>query len=62
MLNVYFIDSNSNTTSFRHVSVGQKEVWATTDKGVLLRRQGISEGNPAGTGWDIGIAVRIFFS
>lgn len=31
------------------------EVWAVTNTGVMLRREGISEKWPAGTGWDRGI-------
>lgn len=56
-----FPDSAPNTTKFKHVSVGRKEVWAVTDGGCVLRRQGISEENPAGCSWDIGIPVGTVF-
>lgn len=41
------------------MSVSQQEVWVVTDGGTALRRHGISPENPAGTGWNIGIAVCI---
>lgn len=55
-----FLDSAPNTTGFKHVSVGKTQVWATTNGGVMVRREGICSANPAGSGWDIGIAVSLF--
>lgn len=55
-----YLESAPNTTGFRHVSVGPKEVWATTNGGVVLRRIGICPENPIGSYWDLGIPVRIF--
>lgn len=46
-----------NSTAFKHVSVGKKDVWVTTNGGGLLRRLGVCLENPAGTGWDNAIAV-----
>ncbi|KRT79436.1 hypothetical protein AMK59_7120, partial [Oryctes borbonicus] len=40
-----------NSSAFKHVSVGRKEVWVTTDSGALLRRVGVSKENPIGSGW-----------
>lgn len=51
------LDSATHTKGFKHVSVGKTEVWAVTDGGAVIRRIGISGENPAGAGWDIGIAV-----
>ncbi|KAK9712924.1 Integral peroxisomal membrane peroxin [Popillia japonica] len=50
------ISTAQNTTGFKHVSVGAKEVWATTDGGVILRREGLSKENAAGSGWNWTIA------
>ncbi|KAJ8966147.1 hypothetical protein NQ314_003710 [Rhamnusium bicolor] len=50
------LNSAPNTTGFKHVSVGKSQVWATTNGGVIVRREGICPANPAGLGWDIGIA------
>lgn len=41
---------------FRSVSVGS-EVWAISLNGIICRRCGITEENPAGVGWNLGIAV-----
>ncbi|CAH1183527.1 unnamed protein product [Phaedon cochleariae] len=49
------LNSAPNTTGFKSVSVGNSQVWAVTDGGVILRREGICPKNPAGSGWDIGI-------
>ncbi|KAF5287072.1 hypothetical protein FQA39_LY16057 [Lamprigera yunnana] len=49
------LNSTPNTTGFKQVSVGQIEVWAITDGGILLKRHGMCSGNPAGTGWNAGI-------
>lgn len=43
---------------FRSVSVG-KEVWAISLNGVICRRCGITNENPAGAGWSLGIAVHM---
>ncbi|EDW69940.1 tectonin beta-propeller repeat-containing protein [Drosophila virilis] len=40
---------------FRSVSVG-KEVWAISLNGIICRRCGITSENPAGAGWNLGIA------
>ncbi|XP_050309364.1 tectonin beta-propeller repeat-containing protein isoform X2 [Anthonomus grandis grandis] len=50
------LNSAPHTKGFKHVSVGKTEVWAITDGGAVIRRVGISKENPAGAGWDIGIA------
>ncbi|XP_033340443.1 tectonin beta-propeller repeat-containing peroxin 23 isoform X2 [Megalopta genalis] len=44
---------------FRHVAVGkeQGQVWAISGAGILCRRIGISDENPAGTGWATGIGA-----
>lgn len=44
---------------FRHVAVSREEgqVWAVSGAGILCRRIGITEKNPAGTGWVTGIGV-----
>lgn len=49
-----------NSISFKHVSVGNEEVWATTNSGLLLRRIGVSSANPVGFSWDTGIIVIYF--
>jgi len=41
---------------FRSVSVGS-EVWAISLNGIICRRCGITKENPAGVGWNLGIAV-----
>lgn len=41
---------------FKSVSVDQ-EVWAVSQNGVICKRGGITRDNPAGTGWNMGIAV-----
>lgn len=53
------IDSAPFTKGFKQVSVGKSDVWAITDGGAYARRIGISRDNPAGCGWDIGIAVNV---
>ncbi|XP_072376481.1 tectonin beta-propeller repeat-containing protein [Diabrotica undecimpunctata] len=50
------LSSASDTTGFKHVSVSHNQVWATTNAGIIVRREGICAANPAGSGWDIGIA------
>ncbi|XP_068143293.1 tectonin beta-propeller repeat-containing protein [Drosophila tropicalis] len=40
---------------FRSVSVG-KEVWAVSLNGIICRRCGITKENPAGVGWNLGVA------
>lgn len=53
-------EQNSDVGSgFRQVSVGNlpDQVWAITNSGVLCKRCGISEENPAGNGWIFGINV-----
>ena len=49
---------------FRHVSVGHipGHVWAISGAGIVCRRIGITEDNPAGSGWATGIGVSVFFS
>lgn len=44
---------------FRHVSVSreQGQVWATSGAGIICRRIGVTDKNPAGTGWVTGIGV-----
>lgn len=49
-----------NSTGFKHVSVGRKDVWVTTNSGGLLRRMGVCRENPIGAGWDPAIAVSSF--
>lgn len=46
---------------FRHVAVAreQGQVWAVSGAGILCRRIGISDENPAGTGWATGIGVSL---
>ena len=46
---------------FRHVSVGREtgQVWALSGAGIVCRRIGITDENPAGTGWVTGIGVII---
>ncbi|CAH0558227.1 unnamed protein product [Brassicogethes aeneus] len=50
------LNAAPNSTGFKHVSVGKKEVWATTNGGAMVRRLGICPTNPAGSGWDTGIS------
>ncbi|XP_076270197.1 tectonin beta-propeller repeat-containing peroxin 23 isoform X2 [Rhynchophorus ferrugineus] len=50
------LSSAPHTKGFKHVSVGKTEIWAVTDGGAVIRRVGLSPQNPAGSGWDIGIA------
>ncbi|XP_066251035.1 tectonin beta-propeller repeat-containing protein isoform X2 [Euwallacea similis] len=50
------LNSAPHTKGFKHVSVDKTEVWAVTDGGAVIRRMGVSAENPAGAGWDIGIA------
>ncbi|XP_019761431.1 tectonin beta-propeller repeat-containing protein isoform X1 [Dendroctonus ponderosae] len=50
------LNAAPHTKGFKHVSVGKTEVWAITDGGTVIRRIGISASNPAGSGWDVGIA------
>lgn len=50
-----------NSSTFKQVSVGRKDVWVTTNAGGLLRRLGVCRENPAGTGWDSAIAVSSSF-
>lgn len=57
-----FLDSALNTTGFKHVSVGSKEMWAVTNSGVLLKRTGICSSNPGGSGWFVGIPVSLQYS
>lgn len=44
---------------FRHISVGREtgQVWAISGAGIVCRRIGITDDNPAGTGWVTGIGV-----
>ncbi|XP_031840486.2 tectonin beta-propeller repeat-containing peroxin 23 isoform X3 [Nomia melanderi] len=44
---------------FRHVAVSrdQGQVWAISGAGILCRRIGITDENPAGTGWATGIGA-----
>lgn len=44
---------------FRHVAVAreQGQVWAISGAGILCRRIGITQENPAGTGWATGIGA-----
>lgn len=53
-------DAAPNTTGFKQVCVGKNQVWAVTNGGAIMRREGISPKNPGGTGWDIGIPVSHF--
>lgn len=45
---------------FRSVSVSN-EVWAVSNSGYICKRCGITQKNPAGTGWNLGISVSIYF-
>lgn len=45
---------------FRSVSVNDS-VWAVSISGFVCKRSGITAKNPAGTGWTIGLKVRIKF-
>ncbi|VEN49848.1 unnamed protein product [Callosobruchus maculatus] len=49
------LNSAPNTRGFKHVSVGENQVWIVTDGGTIARREGICKTNPAGVSWDIGI-------
>ncbi|XP_058805378.1 tectonin beta-propeller repeat-containing protein isoform X2 [Phymastichus coffea] len=44
---------------FRHISVGHVpgQVWAISGAGIVCRRIGITEENPAGSGWSTGIGA-----
>ncbi|XP_076385311.1 tectonin beta-propeller repeat-containing peroxin 23 isoform X1 [Megachile rotundata] len=44
---------------FRHIDVAREEgqVWAVSGAGILCRRIGVTETNPAGTGWVTGIGA-----
>lgn len=56
------LETIPNTSSgFRHVSVGGTKVWAITNSGYICNRCGITNDNPAGTGWNYGICVSITF-
>ncbi|XP_015595651.1 tectonin beta-propeller repeat-containing protein [Cephus cinctus] len=55
------IDSSVLTAKqgFRHVSVGREpgQVWAVSGAGIICRRIGVTESNPAGNGWATGIGA-----
>uniref|UniRef100_A0ABD2WY66 Galectin domain-containing protein n=1 Tax=Trichogramma kaykai TaxID=54128 RepID=A0ABD2WY66_9HYME len=44
---------------FRHISVGlmSNQVWAVSGAGIVCRRIGITDSNPAGSGWATGIGA-----
>ncbi|KAF7379139.1 tectonin beta-propeller repeat-containing protein isoform X1 [Vespula maculifrons] len=44
---------------FRHISVAKEEgqVWAVSGAGIICRRIGVTNENPAGTGWATGIGA-----
>lgn len=44
---------------FKSVSVTNNDVWSVSSSSILCKRSGITTRNPAGTGWQIGIAVRL---
>lgn len=46
---------------FRQVAIAreQGQVWAVSGAGILCRRIGITDENPAGTGWATGIGVSL---
>lgn len=44
---------------FNSVSVTNNDVWSVSSSSILCKRSGITTRNPAGTGWQIGIAVRL---
>lgn len=43
---------------FRSVSVTD-EVWAVSNSGCVCKRTGVTNQNPAGTGWNLGITVNV---
>lgn len=46
-------------SGFRSVSVTDTEVWAVSNSNYICRRSGVTQKNPAGTGWQLGISVCI---
>lgn len=60
-LNYMFVDMSvlNAKQGFRHVSISreQGQVWAISGAGIICRRIGVTDENPAGTGWVTGIAV-----
>lgn len=60
IFNIYLDLSVLNAKQgFRYVSVSKEpgQVWAISGAGIVCRRIGINEENPAGTGWSTGIGV-----
>lgn len=47
---------SEGNVGFKCISVG-KEVWAISHTGYICKRCGITELNPVGTGWNLGISV-----
>lgn len=45
--------------TLRLVSAGAGEVWCVTSGGVVCRRLGVTQDNPAGTSWLSGLDVSI---
>ncbi|KAG4070974.1 hypothetical protein HA402_001411 [Bradysia odoriphaga] len=48
------------TVGFKAISVGD-EVWAISNSGFVCERCGITKDQPAGTGWNLGINLRVDF-
>lgn len=49
---------------FRHISISKEsgQVWAISGAGIVCRRIGITDENPAGNGWSTGIGVSYIFT
>lgn len=52
---------SEGTVGFRAISVGHSEVWSISNSGHVCKRCGITNDNPAGTGWNLGIPVSGFY-
>lgn len=50
---------SEGTVGFKAISVGHSEVWAISNSGHVCKRCGITNENPAGTGWNLGIPVNL---
>lgn len=62
LVNVANIAPHTDThIGFKAISVST-EVWAIAMNGVICRRCGITKDNPAGSGWNISIPVRLILS
>lgn len=60
----FFIDVTTTNAKqgFRHISIGHLpgQVWAISGAGIVCRRIGVTNDNPAGSSWATGIGVSKF--